>query len=226
MEDARSFGKVAVSVSLTSIPGLITWMVYLVLVPLLVFFMLKDRQKITSWLISFLPQKRKMLTQVWVEVNGQIANYVRGKVTEIVILGLATYMAFLYFDLRYAVLLASLVGLSALIPYIGSVVVTIPVILVAYLQWGWSSDFQYLLTVYAIIQILDGNLLVPLLFSEAVNLHPVAIIVATLLFGGIWGFWGIFFAIPLATIVKAVLNAWPHARVKDKLKRIKRGSAP
>ena len=63
---------------------------------------------------------------------------------------------------------------------------------------------------YAIIQALDGNVLVPLLFSEALNLHPVAIIVAILVFGGLWGFWGIFFAIPLATVVQAVLKAWPR----------------
>jgi len=56
---------------------------------------------------------------------------------------------------------------------------------------------------------------VPLLFSEVVNLHPVAIIVAVLFFGGIWGFWGVFFAIPLATIVKAVYNAWPRNDVSQ-----------
>ena len=60
------------------------------------------------------------------------------------------------------------------------------------------------------IQTLDGVLLVPLLFSEVVNLHPVAIIVAVLFFGGLWGFWGVFFAIPLATLVQAVLSAWPR----------------
>jgi putative permease len=65
---------------------------------------------------------------------------------------------------------------------------------------------------YGIVQALDGNVLVPLLFSEAVNLHPVAIIVAVLVFGGLWGLWGVFFAIPLATLVKAVLNAWPTAQ--------------
>jgi putative permease len=60
-----------------------------------------------------------------------------------------------------------------------------------------------------VIQGLDGNMLVPLLFSEAVNLHPVAIIIAILFFGGIWGLWGVFFAIPLATLIKAIIYAWP-----------------
>ncbi|MCY1401115.1 AI-2E family transporter [compost metagenome] len=66
------------------------------------------------------------------------------------------------------------------------------------------------MVVYTVIQTLDGNVLVPLLFSEAVNLHPVAIICAVLLCGGLWGFWGVFFAIPLATLFKAVLDAWPR----------------
>jgi putative permease len=62
-----------------------------------------------------------------------------------------------------------------------------------------------------VIQALDGNVLVPVLFSEAVNLHPVSIILAVLFFGGIWGFWGIFFAIPLATLLKAMVTAWPRS---------------
>lgn len=65
----------------------------------------------------------------------------------------------------------------------------------------------WVLICYLIIQILDGNLLVPLLFSEAVSLNPVYIIAAVLVFGGLWGFWGVFFAIPLASLVKAVLVA-------------------
>ena len=69
---------------------------------------------------------------------------------------------------------------------------------------------MYIAIAYSIIQALDGVILVPVLFSEAVNLHAVAIIIAILFFGGLWGFWGVFFAIPLATVVKAVLTAWPR----------------
>jgi putative permease len=96
------------------------------------------------------------------------------------------------------------------VPYIGAVVVTVPVILVAWFQWGWSPEFIWLGVAYTVVQALDGNILVPLLFSEVVNLHPVAIIVAVLVFGGLWGFWGVFFAIPLATLVHAILIAWPR----------------
>lgn len=204
-------GQWILSFSLNSIPGAITILIYLVLVPILVFFFLKDSQVITRFLVSFLPNDRKLMNTIWAEMEVQIANYIRGKVVEIVIVGGVTYVGFIIFDLRYAELLAILVGLSVLIPYIGAAVVTVPIAVVAYFQFGYGETLFYCLLVYGIIQALDGNVLVPLLFSEVVNLHPVAIIVAVLAFGGIWGFWGVFFAIPLATLLKAVLTAWPQA---------------
>ena len=139
----------------------------------------------------------------------QIGNYVRGKFWEMLILWWATYVSFAILGINFAMLLAVLVGVSVVIPFIGAAVVTFPVALVAYIQWGFTSDFAILMTVYFIIQALDGNVVVPLLFSEVVDLHPVAIIVAVLVFGGLWGFWGVFFAIPLATLVQAILVAWP-----------------
>ena len=125
-------------------------------------------------------------------------------------MAIASYALFAFMALKYAMLLAVLVGFSVLVPYIGAAVVTIPIAVVAYFQWGLDSQFGWLMVAYAVLQALDGNVLVPLLFSEVVNLHPVAIIVAVLFFGGIWGFWGVFFAIPLATLVSAVLRAWPR----------------
>ncbi|PMU09753.1 putative permease [Pseudomonas frederiksbergensis] len=204
------FGQWALTFSLSSLPLLVNIMIYLVLVPILVFFFLKDREMIGQWVRGYLPRERALITRVAHEMNRQIANYIRGKVIEIFICGGVTYIGFVVMGLNYAALLALLVGVSVVVPYVGAVVVTVPVMLIALFQWGWSDQFIYLMAVYGIIQVLDGNVLVPLLFSEAVNLHPVAIICAVLLFGGLWGFWGVFFAIPLATLFKAVLDAWPR----------------
>lgn len=208
--EAGKFGQWALSFSLSSLPVLVGIMIYLVLVPILVFFFLKDRELISQWFRSYLPRERALISQVAEEMNLQIANYIRGKVIEIIICGVITYIAFAALGLNYAALLALLVGLSVVVPYIGAVVVTVPVALIGLFQWGFSDQFLYLMVVYGVIQALDGNVLVPLLFSEAVNLHPVAIICAVLLFGGLWGFWGVFFAIPLATLFKALLVAWPR----------------
>lgn len=185
--------------------------IYLVLVPLMVFFLLKDKDQMINAVRRVLPKNRGLAGQVWIEMNQQITNYIRGKVVEMVIVGVVSYICFLLFGLNYSLLLAVLVGVSVLIPYIGAFVVTVPVVGVAMFQFGLGTEFWTCFVAYLIIQALDGNLLVPVLFSEAVNLHPLVIILSVVIFGGLWGFWGVFFAIPLATLIKAVVHAWPES---------------
>ena len=209
-EEVAKLAEQILTFSLNSFPSLFGVGIYLLLVPVLVFFMLIDRENLINFVAELLPRKRPVMSKIWVEMDSQFANYIRGKAIEIIIIGVISYLAFLFLGLNYAALLALSVGLSVLIPYIGATVVTFPVLLIAYIQWGYSSEFFWLFILYGAIQIFDGNILVPLLFSEVVNLHPISIIIAVLLFGGIWGFWGVFFAIPLATLVKAIFNAWPE----------------
>ncbi len=205
-------GQKVLAWSASSVFGAITLVVYLILVPILVFFFLKDKSTLTSWVTRFMPDKDNGLTQtVWENVDRQMANYIRGKFWEILIVGTVTLVTFSIFGLQYSLMLSVIVGISVLVPYVGAAIVTIPVVVVALFQWGFTAEFAYLVIAYFVIQILDGNVLVPLIFSEVVNLHPVGIIVSVLFFGGLWGVWGVFFAIPLATLVQAVLIAWPKA---------------
>ena len=206
-----TMGQALVTWSLSSVVNVVSLLVFLVLVPILVFFFMKDKAKLIQWVVAYLPRNHDLAASVWTEVDGQMGNYVRGKAVEIIIVGSVTFITFSLMGLQYSALLATLVGFSVLIPYIGAAVVTLPVAIIAFFQFGWGWDFGSVIIAYGIIQAIDGNLLVPLLFSEVVNLHPIAIIVAVLIFGGLWGFWGVFFAIPLATVVNAVLRAWPVA---------------
>lgn len=216
-EKLAELGQRMVTASLGLLPGLLDLMIFLVLLPLLVFFFLKDHFALVQGALTFLPARRHLLASVWQEMDGQIANYIRGKALEIIIVGGASYAAFALMGLKYSLLLAVLVGLSVVVPYIGATVVTLPVMIVAWGQFGWGAEFAMVMIAYGAIQFIDGNILVPLLFSEAVNLHPVVIIVAILFFGGLWGFWGVFFAIPLATLLKAVINAWPAVTADPEL---------
>lgn len=202
-------GQTILSISIAQLPIIVAILIYLILVPILVFFFLKDGREMIAWLANILPRERPVMQQIWREMNEQIANYVRGKVIEIVIIAGVTSLAFGFLGVNYALLMGIAVGFSVLIPYIGAAVVTLPVAIIGFFQWGWSDDFLYLMITYFVIQALDGNILVPLLFSEAVKMHPVVIVLAVLVFGGLWGFWGVFFAIPLATFCKAIMTAWP-----------------
>jgi putative permease len=202
-EKLATYTKDIIDYSISSLSSIFSYIIYLFLVPLLVLFFLKDKDQIIKWFLKHLPQERGALVDVWSELKPQLANYMKGKALEMFIVTIATYIGFVIFHLDFAILLAVCVGFSVVIPYVGMVLVTVPVIIVGLMQFGISTDFVYMFIIYLIIQGLDGNLLVPILYSEAVNLHPVAVIAAVLFFGSIWGFWGLFFAIPLAALAKA-----------------------
>ena len=210
--EVANLGPRLLGMSMTGVASVMTTAVYMVLVPVMVFFFLKDKKQILSWLGSFLPANRPLIDQVGTEAVERAGDYARGKVYEIIIVGSVSFLVFQILGLRFATLLAVATGLSVIIPYIGAAVVTLPVALVAFFQWGMGPEFAGAIIAYLIIQALDGNLLAPLLFSEVVNLHPNAIIIAILIFGGIWGLWGVFFAIPLATVANAVIRVWRKHR--------------
>lgn len=204
-----AIGQPAVAYALALLPTLVNLAIYLVLVPMLVFFFLKDKDRILGWLVGLLPADRGLAAVVWRDVDTMVGGYVRGKLYEIVIVAFVSYVTFALLGLDFSVLLATGTGLSVLIPYLGALVMVAPVGLVAFFQWGVSEQFLWVLLAYGFIQLLDGNVLAPLLLAETVKLHPIVVIISILVFGGIWGFWGVFFAVPLASVVQAVVNAWP-----------------
>lgn len=185
---------------------------YAIMIPLMVFFFLKDKDQLLPLASVLLPKENGFMQSVFSEMNDQLFNYVTGKFLEMIIVASVSYGLFAILGLPYAVLIAILVGLSVIIPIFGAILVTIPVVLIGLYEWGLSDNFYWLLGIYLAIQMLDGNVLVPILFSNRNNLHPVIIIISVLFFGGLWGFWGLFFAIPLATFIKAIINSWPEPK--------------
>ena len=210
-----SLSQGVLDASISGIQDTVVFSIYLIMIPILVFFFLFDKERIIRGFLMLLPQKREMLSEVWIEMDDQLSNYVWGKGVEILIVGFAAALIFGFMGLNYTALLSIIVGLSVLIPYVGAFLATIPVIVVALLQFGIGFDFYMIVGLYLLLQALDGNLLVPVLFSDAVKLHPVVIMLAVFIFGGIFGFWGAFFSIPLATFIKAVWNSWPNPSAKN-----------
>ena len=210
-EEISALAQNIVKTSISSIQSAITVLLYIILFPILVYFFLFDRKNIIDGFLKVIPGRRKMFTTIWTEMDIQLSNYVRGKTIEIFIVGIAAAIIFSSLGLRYSALLSVLVGLSVIIPYVGAFLVTIPVVVVGLLQFGLGTQFTILISLYLLLQALDGNLLVPIIFSETVKLHPVIIILAVFIFGSMFGFWGVFFSIPIATFIKAVWNAWPSS---------------
>ncbi len=207
--EVLAFGDEVIRFSVDTVVDALSVVVYTILVPILVFFLLKDKQKIMDWLTDHFPGQTALNRAVLHEMHLKASSYLRGKLVEILVVWVATYIVFVLFGLQYALLLSFLVGVSVIIPYVGAVVVTIPVLLVGVSQWGVSPQLAWMFLSYLVVQFLDGNVLVPLLFSEVVDLHPAAILAAILVFGGLWGVWGVLLAIPLASLIDVVLRLWP-----------------
>lgn len=194
---------------ISGLPNLFSWIIYFVMVPLLIYFFLIDKAWVLTTVKQSFPEQRNILNKLGDEVLKQIGNYVKGKVIEMLIMMALTYIAFLAFGLHYALLLAVGVGLAILIPYIGAIVATIPVLFIGLWQFGLESKFIYLILVYGALMTFNGTVLVAFLFSEAVSMHPLIILLAVLVFGKIGGFIGVFLAIPLACLCRALIQHWP-----------------
>ena len=208
--EISSMGSSIISYSISSAGSLIETAVYVLVVPIIIFFLLYDKDEINTWFKKFFPEKLDLSRKAYAELDIKIGNYIRCKLIEIIIVWIASTILFALLGLNYSLLLGFLCGISVIIPYVGAIAVTIPIIVVAYFQWGTSSEFWYVIIAHILIQIIDGNVVVPILFSDAVNLHPLAILIAILFFGTIWGIWGVFFAIPLAVLFNTLLNIWPR----------------
>ena len=208
--ETSKVGNSIFTFSLASAGGLFAIIVYAILVPIMIFFMLFDKETINSWIARFFPKKLELTRRAYSELNLKIGNYIRCKFIEIMIVWISSFILFFALGLNYSLLLSFLCGLSVIIPYVGMIAVTIPIILVAYFQWALGSEFWYVIIGHLLIQAVDGNVVVPILFSDTVNIHPFAILLSILFFGSVWGIWGVFFAIPLAVLISTILNVWPE----------------
>lgn len=207
VETSQEWAGKSVTFVLQGLPGLISLLVYLLLVPFLVFFFMKDKDKLLGVFSRYMPRERDLINRVLLEVNTGVGGYIRGKFWEMLMLGGASYLSFAIIEFQYAFLVGILTGLSVLIPFLGLAVVTVPVVVLGVFQWGLTWEAANPLIIYAVLQMIDGNMIAPMILGETVKVHPTTIMLAVLLFGSLWGVIGVFFAVPLAVLVKSILEA-------------------
>lgn len=180
-------------------------MVFLIITPIFIFFLLKDKEQIAAYAGSLLP-KNALLRKFLHDLDVALVAYWRGKLLEASVVGVSTWLVLQFFSVDFSLALSVVIGLSVFIPFVGVVIVTILLAIVAFLQFGTETTFFWVLGLHMAIQIIDGNVLVPLLFAEKVNIHPTVIFAFILFFGSLWGAWGVFLAIPMASLCKCFIE--------------------
>lgn len=197
-----------------SVVNVLSFAVNLVIVPIFMLLMLANKETLQRRMVTYvLPADSALIHRFWPKLNSQLHSYVNGSLMHIVISGVANCLLFWTFGLQYTVLLGVAMGFSVVIPYVGAVLVGVPVLLFGVMQYGFTSVFVWFLTAWLILQLLDSYVLTPMLFSKTMNLDAFSILCAILVFGTLWGFWGVVFSIPLARFIDTVISQWP--RVND-----------
>ncbi len=177
----------------------------IVLVPFVAFYMLKDYQILEKTIITFVPRKnRKKIIRVARDIDEALGNYIRGQLIVCAIIGVLAYIGYLIIKLPYALVLASIVAITNIIPYIGPFIGATPALLV-----GISISWRMALSVFVvniIIQLIEGNVVSPQIVGRKLHMHPLFIIIALLIGGKVAGIIGLILAVPVFAILRVILQ--------------------
>ena len=210
LSEIAGFASEALSFSISRLQDTANLLLTLILVPIFLFFWLWDTDTLSSGFSKLVPKKRKFLVKVWNETNTNFQSYFKAKFVEVFVVALSGSLMFWALGLNSPVLLGVSFGLSQLIPFFGPVFMTFPVLIVSLAQFGLDPYVIVILLFYALLQNIDGNIFLPFLMSGVVKLPAVVVLLSVFLFGAIFGIWGVFFAVPIASFIKSLMDNWKY----------------
>ncbi len=185
------------------ISGVVSTVLYIIIIPFITFFILRDRQRLKNGLIDIVPNRYfEMTINIIDKIEKQLSSYVRAWLLDAVILGLMSFIGLTIMGVNNAIIIGMVAGAGHLIPYAGPIVGGIPAILISIIQYG---DFHMVLPIvvlFTVIYILDSSFIQPYLFSKGAEMNPIVIIALILIGNQILGAFGALIAIPVATILK------------------------
>jgi putative permease len=188
---------------LTTLANLISIISAVVIVPFVVFFLLKDGRKMKKAFIYFVPNRYfEMTLNVIHKIDQQLGWYLRGQFTEAIVVGSLAVAALWLLDVQYFIIIGVFAGLANMIPYVGPVAGAIPAIAVTIINGNEPVRVMYIILAFAVVQLIDNIVIQPLVLSRSVNLHPLIIVFAVLIGGQFFGLLGMLLAVPAAGIIK------------------------
>lgn len=180
---------------------------YVVLTPVLTFYLLRDWDDLTAATAELIPRDRRGAVLGFAsEYDHLLSRYLRGQLTVAVVVGSITAVGLWVVGFPYALLLGVLVAVFGLIPYLGLVLSLVPAILIALLSGSVASSLVKVAIVYGIAQALEASVISPRIVGESVGLHPVWVVLALAVGGFYFGFVGLLIGVPLAVGIKLLVE--------------------
>ena len=180
--------------------------VALIIMPFMLFYLLRDGKGLRDYITQFLPNKlREPVGRMLTDVNQQLANYVRGQITVAVIVAIMFIIFFKIIGLRYAVALGVTAGVLNLVPYLGSFLAMLPALVLGLI--AGPVMLLKVIIVFIVEQTIEGRFVSPLILGSQLNIHPITILFVLLTSGSMFGIWGVLLGIPIYASAKVVISA-------------------
>ena len=179
--------------------------VALIIMPFMLFYLLRDGKGLRDYITQFLPNKlREPVGKVLSDVNQQLSNYVRGQITVAFIVAIMFIIFFKIIGLRYAVTLGITAGILNLVPYLGSFLAMIPALVLGLI--AGPVMLLKVIIVFIVEQTIEGRFVSPLILGSQLNIHPITILFVLLTSGSMFGIWGVLLGIPIYASAKVVIS--------------------
>jgi len=205
-EHIGSIGSVIGTISRSGI-GVVAWLTNLVLIPVVWFYLLRDWDRLVTWIDRMLPRSvEPTVAHLAREADAVLGAFVRGQL--LVMLALAIYygVALTLVGISVGPLIGMVAGLLSFVPYLGFITGFVAAIIASLVQHGDWTNLLLVVGVFVVGQLLEGYVLVPRLVGEKIGLHPVAVIFSVLAGGYLFGFLGVLLALPAASVILVLLR--------------------
>jgi predicted PurR-regulated permease PerM len=200
-DNANTLVTQSLSTILRSSGSILAFLANTILVLFVLFYLLLEWKAFLKMIGDLIPVRfRETFIKLVQEVDVLLAHYLRGQISLMLVLAVFYSIGLLIIGVESAIPLGMFTGLVAFIPYVGFLMSFILSLLATLLEFGPGNELIAVLALYAIGQLLEGFYLTPRLVGEKIGLHPVAVLFALMLFGQLFGFFGILLAFPLSAI--------------------------
>ncbi|MBU1625780.1 AI-2E family transporter [bacterium] len=187
--------------------NLIMTIVNLFIIPVFTYYLLKDFDKITTSMNNYIPfAYRTVLNRIMGNIDEALSSFIRGQITVCLILGALYSIGLLILKVPLAVVIGMTAGIANIVPYLGLCIGIVPAMGFAVLE---HLDWQHplgVIVVFILVQFLEGTIITPKIVGDKLGLNPVAVLLGILVFGNIFGFFGILLAVPLTAIFKVIFK--------------------
>ena len=188
---------------ISSALSLLSALLYIVVVPVVAFYMLLDWDRMITQIDQMLPRDHApTVRRLANEINAVLSAFVRGQMTVCLTLGSYYAVALMAAGLQFGLLVGAVAGAITFIPYVGALVGGVLAIGLALFQfWGDWLSIGLVAAIFGLGQFLEGNVLTPRLVGKSVGLHPVVLMLALAIFGSLFGFVGLLVAVPVSAAI-------------------------